>query len=125
MNLPLLILALIAVESGGVADAVGDDGKAVGILQIHPKYVKDCNRISGMLDRFKQSDRLDPAASFSMCGIYLTYWSRRYKLKTGQKATAEIMARIHNGGPNGYKRDSTVPYWNKVKIEMDRIRAGR
>tara|TARA_Y100000310_G_scaffold111747_1_gene110155 strand:+ start:928 stop:1653 length:726 start_codon:yes stop_codon:yes gene_type:complete len=30
----------------------------------------------------------------------------------------EVMARIHNGGPNGHKYDSTKKYWNKVKAKL-------
>ena len=44
---PQLIDALVAVESRGNAAAVGDSGKALGILQIHATMVADANRIAG------------------------------------------------------------------------------
>ena len=30
----------------------------------------------------------------------------------------EDRARIHNGGPNGYKKKATVGYWSDVKGKM-------
>ena len=35
---PKLIKAIIEVESGGDANAVGDDGNSVGLMQIQPKW---------------------------------------------------------------------------------------
>tara|TARA_R100000700_G_scaffold45_1_gene147 strand:- start:323 stop:697 length:375 start_codon:yes stop_codon:yes gene_type:complete len=35
--------------------------------------------------------------------------------RTGKIFTDEIGARIWNGGPNGWKKDSTKKYWKKVK----------
>ena len=32
----------------------------------------------------------------------------------GEHPTAEEIARIHNGGPNGYKKEATEKYWDKV-----------
>ena len=32
----------------------------------------------------------------------------------------ELQARIHNGGPNGHKKESTKAYWLKVKKELER-----
>ena len=31
------------------------------------------------------------------------------------------IARIHNGGPNGYRKDSTLGYWKKVKIQLRKL----
>ena len=41
MNLITLILALIAVESSGNDNAIGDGGLAYGCLQLHAAYVQD------------------------------------------------------------------------------------
>ena len=35
--------------------------------------------------------------------------------RLGHAPTDEDIARIHNGGPNGYKNPATLPYWEKVK----------
>ena len=36
------------------------------------------------------------------------------KLPLLKNDTDEVIARCWNGGPKGYKRNSTVDYWNKV-----------
>jgi hypothetical protein len=35
--------------------------------------------------------------------------------RLGHEPTIEDIARIHNGGPDGYKKSSTDKYWEKVK----------
>ena len=42
-----LIAALIFVESGGNPNAVGDQGRAIGVLQVHRAVVADVNRLYG------------------------------------------------------------------------------
>ena len=37
------------------------------------------------------------------------------KRRLGHEPTDEDIARIHNGGPNGYREQGTMAYWNKVK----------
>jgi len=99
-----LIKALIQVESGGDADAVGDNGKAVGILQIHPIMVKDINRILNE-HRYTLTDRYDPEKSIEMCRIYFKHYG----------GSTEELARKWNGGPQGHKKKSTETYWKKCK----------
>lgn len=36
----------------------------------------------------------------------------------GKNKTIEQKARIHNGGLNGWKKESTIKYWNKIKRRM-------
>ena len=103
-----LLPAIEQVESGGKSDAVGDGGKAVGILQIHPIMVEDCNRIVGE-KRFTLADRLDPAKSREMFRIYSDHYA---------KGNTEKAARNWNGGPNGHKKSATLAYWSKVKAAM-------
>lgn len=62
-----LIEALIMVESRGQADAVGDDGMAVGILQIWPCVVDDL-QVAGY--DYTLDDRLDPEKSRAMFNDY-------------------------------------------------------
>lgn len=62
-----LIEALIMVESRGQADAVGDDGMAVGILQLWPCVVDDL-QVAGY--DYTLDDRLDPEKSRAMFNDY-------------------------------------------------------
>lgn len=110
-NLLALIAALIVVESQGDDIAVGDDGRAFGCLQIHAEYVEDVNRIAGA--SYVHEDAFDRDKAIKMVTIYLTHYCRKERL--GRVATFEDLARCHNGGPNGYRRESTIKYWRQVE----------
>ena len=105
MNWAILIAALIAVESGGNPQAIGDNGRAVGVLQIWPCVVEDVNRISGR--HYSMEDRLDVDKSKSICIIYLRHY--------GKGKSWEQRARIWNGGPRGDRKAATLPYWERVE----------
>lgn len=108
-----LLDAIAIVESGGDSQAVGDSGKAVGKYQIWRIYVDDVNRILKR-QTYTYDDRYDPVKSREIATIYLKYWGSRI----GRPPTLEDYARIHNSGPNGYKKDCTKTYWEKVKTIM-------
>lgn len=103
------ILALIAVESSGNNAAVGDNGRAIGCLQIHAGVVKDVNRVAKT--QFKHSDARDRQISILMCRIYLEH-------HCGRNASYEQMARVWNGGPTGWKGVKTDAYWAKVRRQL-------
>lgn len=111
-----LFSAMRMVESSNRALAVGDQGAAVGIYQIHSGYVRDVNRIYGT--RFTYADRWDPIKAHCIVRLYLDYYGRVYTKTTGKPATCEVLARIHNGGPSGWKKHATVKYWLRVKRNM-------
>ena len=108
-----LLNAIIQVESGGKANAVGDGGKAVGILQIWPIMVDDVNRIQRLNKRSKRytyKDRKNAARSVEMYYIWLNHYHKN--------STDEKIARCWNGGPTGHKKAATLKYWQKVRKAM-------
>ena len=109
-----LLNAISIVESGKKANAVGDNGKALGCFQLHKIHVRDVNNILGR-SVYSYSDRLNPNKSKAVTVIYLKHYGRVYERKTGKPATLEVLARIHNGGPNGWSKPATKEYWLKVK----------
>jgi hypothetical protein len=114
---PRFVSALIQVESSGRDHAVGDNGRAVGCLQIHPILVADVNGIlarRGSSTRFTLADRFDRQQSVAMLEVYLDHYGRRL----GRKPTEQDLARIWNGGPAGWKRSSTLRYWAKVSSKL-------
>lgn len=111
-----LFVALRRVESSNRVKAVGDNGKAWGVYQIHPGYVRDVNRI--YKTRFTYADRLDPVKAHRMVRLYLDYWGKQYVKRTGRPLTLEVLARIHNGGPEGWRKPATATYWRKVRKEL-------
>ena len=117
MSVSKLLAALIIIESSGNPDAIGDDGEAVGCLQITPGVIKDVNR--QFSTDFTLEDRYDVQHSRNIANLYLAYWGTKYEENTGFKANAEVYARIWNGGPNGWNKKSTDKYWNKVKEVLE------
>lgn len=105
-----LIEAIIQVESKGDPNAIGDGGKAVGILQIHKIMVDDVNRILGST-KYSYEDRRDPAKSREMFRVYTDHYTPEWD--------AETVARRWNAGPKGDKKDCSIPYWKKVKKCLD------
>lgn len=112
-----LILAIIAVESGGDNHAIGDNGNAYGCLQIWPAYVQDANEYAGT--SYTHIDAFGRQKSISMFTAYMSRYATEDRL--GRTPTAEDIARIHNGGPNGYRKVATDDYWAKVKAELYRM----
>ena len=108
-----LIPALERVESNGNAKAVGDNGNAKGILQIWNIVIQDINRI--YKTNYVHDDAFDPVKARDICQKYLTHYGKVYTRKTGSPPTYKALARIWNGGPNGYTKPSTQKYWNKVQ----------
>jgi len=99
-----LISALIIVESSGNDQAIGDNGRALGPLQIHRGVVQDVNRITG--SHYRHQDMTNRVVARAVCEAYLKHW--------GKGKTTEQQARIWNGGPTGDKKQATLGYWNKV-----------
>jgi hypothetical protein len=44
----------------------------------------------------------------------------RYRESAYWNANAEILARTHNGGPNGSLKKCTLPYWDRVRKELEK-----
>ena len=103
-----LLAAVIHVESRGDANAhnVGED--AVGVLQIRPIMVKEVNRIL-RFDKYTLQDRWDKQKSIEMFNVIRQHTPN---------PTNEKIARNWNGGPNGYRKKSTLKYWQKVQQQL-------
>ncbi len=108
------------IESGGEpnpAIAVGDNGASIGAYQIQKAVIDDVNRVYPQYN-FTYEDRYNIKKSEQICYLYLKYWGGHYQKTTGKNPTAETLARIWNGGPKGYKKESTIKYWNKIKKHL-------
>ena len=121
MNITLmtLLLAMIQVESSNNDMAVGDNGASLGCLQLQAAYVQDAAEHAGQDWTHQDAFERDKAIAITMA------YMQRYATDTrlGRPLTAEDIARIHNGGLNGYKKPQTVKYWHKVYAELERMGA--
>ena len=98
--------AIWAVESSRCYNPPnGDNNKAAGPYQIHRIYVDDLNRILGH-KAFTYDDRRDFKKSRRMTYLYCRYY--------GKGLPPIEAARNHQGGPYGYKKQSTLNYKAKL-----------
>ena len=101
--------ALHIVETGGkLGPTIGDQGRALGPLQIHRAYHAD-SRVSGDYSRCADLDYSKRVAT-----AYLT----RYAPQAWAAGDVETLARIHNGGPKGATKPATKGYAVRVKAFM-------
>jgi hypothetical protein len=111
----ILLDVLASVESGNNPSAVGDHGHALGLYQIHRAYWEESTQRLGVDWPFSQAFDPDKAR----CVV------RAYLLHHGCGRTLLDVARIHNGGPNGYRRRSTLGYARRVdRLLIQRLRDG-
>ena len=105
----LLITALATVE--GSPHASGDGRRALGPLQIHAKVIQDVNRVYGR--HFTHADALQTTKAARICRLYLEHFGGEAKL--GRQPTPADLARIWNGGPNGWRKPATIAYAQRVQ----------
>ncbi len=103
-----LIDAIIYVESRGYVNAYNAKENAVGCLQIRPIMLKEVNRLLGY-NKYKLADRWNKQKSIQMFNVIKEHTTN---------PTNEKLARNWNGGWNGYKKQSTLKYWHKVKEQL-------
>jgi hypothetical protein len=113
-----ILAAIRSVESGGCKDggrhATGDGGRAIGPYQIHRRYWLDA-RLPG---RFE--DCRDPEYARR---TVLAYW-KRWCPAALERGDAEVLARVHNGGPDGAREACTLGFWRRVGRALAGARTG-
>lgn len=108
-----IFIAIRQVESSGDDHAVGDGGRSLGPYQISRPYWQDANE---HLERHgRRTYDYDTGVWCSLTSeiIMSAYW-HRYRA-----GNDEDRARMHNGGPRGHLRDSTIKYWEKVRTILE------
>ena len=106
--------AVWQVESGQCESTCpeGDNGNAIGPFQIW-----ECAWSDVKLDGEEYSDCEDLDYSLEIFRRYMQRYATQGRL--GHTPTSQDKARIWNGGPNGFKKESTKEYWDKVKTEIE------
>jgi hypothetical protein len=99
-----LLDAIARIESHCDRNAVGDNGKALGVYQIHRMYWEEGTEILGI--DWPHGDAIDPEKARRVVKAYLLYYGKGKSLLD--------MARIHNGGPRGCTKKATLPYAQKI-----------
>ena len=117
--------AIRRVETGGQPNqgigARGDNGNAIGPFQIWKIYHTDAAERDSTLTDYRRC-LMSKEYSERVVRAYMHRYARaallRLEAGTGTLADVERISRIHNGGPRGASKDSTLPYWRKVRREV-------
>lgn len=123
MTWATFLIIIIACEgTGGDPMVVGDNrltNKAYGIYQIRKPYVQDINSFyrADVIAKFGKlctaKDMQNTTIATWYLKKYMWHWGRKFERRHGRKPTWDELARIHNGGPRGYERQSTLSYLKK------------
>ena len=106
---PLLLSALIQIESNGNDHARGRHGE-LGALQIKPIMVRDVNRIMGT--SYAHAQVTNRAISIFIAQSYLAHY--------GRNLSDESLARLWQGGPKALNKSSTRAYGRRLMRELER-----
>ena len=112
-----ILKAITEVESKGNLRAVGDKNlkdKAYGPLQIRQPVLDDVNKYYKTM--YTVDHLTNQVHSEDIFNKYIDIYATKKRL--GHEPTPEDKARIWNGGPNGFRKNTTLAYWNKVKEKL-------
>ena len=103
------------VETNNRPDAVGDNGKAYGVLQIHQAAILDVNNHYGT--NYRHQDAFEVNCAEEIFNLYIGLGIKRFKHFNGCRSpTEQDIVRMWNGGIySGYKRSTTIKYYRKYK----------
>ena len=110
-NVEKVIAALCRVESNNKSDAIGDSGRACGILQIWTCMVAEANRIAGKT-LYHEAQRLDAATSREMARVVLNHYAKTKRLGN----THEDMVRL---GGLWNRPDGGAPAQYLAKVDRE------
>jgi len=102
-------------ESNNNALAIGDNGKAYGVVQIHKICVDDVNRIYGT--GYTHQQMFDVTCAKEVFILYLQAGINRYTLRHGKLPTEGQVVRMWNGGIyRGYLKNATKRYLKRYYL---------
>ena len=87
--------------------AVGDNGDSIGAYQIQKSYWLDAVEKNPALKRRGYGAVKDRKYAEQVIIAYMTRHAPNWK--------PETILRIHNGGPKGHRKQSTVKYWHEAR----------
>ena len=97
-------------ESSGNANAIGAAGE-LGLYQIMPDFWTDGCEGAGV--RFDYDALVRDRAA---CQIVIRGYWKKYDARTWEERS-----RMHNGGPRGMQKQSTIDYWIDIKARMNHL----
>ncbi len=108
------------VETDYNLKAIGDAGASWGILQIQKRVILDVNRKYGT--SYTHQDVFELNCAEEIFELYIQMWTEHLEKKENRLPTEEDIVRIWNGGPTGYKRDTTLKYLKRNRNLLFQVR---
>lgn len=108
---PAVVMAMIARESSFIADAIGDNGEAFGLLQVQPKWHYE------RMDKLGVTDLCDPLQNAAVAVDYLAELIDRGN-------GIEWALRAYNAGATGAKNGLGCDYATEVLENSELLKAG-
>jgi hypothetical protein len=112
--------AIRQVESSGQMFCVGDDGLAFGMYQVRREPCEDIRNFFGVDIDPKDCDGNAKLSEYAL-RLYLGYWAAHFEKSTKGAATAEMLCRTWNGGPDQGPRSKTDIYWERCQKHLPEI----
>lgn len=82
---------------------------------------KHCLRFGLVYRPFPMQAKLHKDSAERMMLIYWKHWGEHYEKSARKPVTMEVLARIHNGGPLGWKKQATLAYWKRVESALKNL----
>lgn len=99
----------------------GDGGKAIGPYQIHRAYFLDAKEWDKTRRTWRLKDvEYEDCRKRDVAVRVVKAYMARYAREAWSSNDAEVISRVHNGGPRGMRVDGTKAYWSKVKAELEK-----
>ncbi len=117
----VLFVAMVDVESKNNPKAIGDGGRARGILQMHAVCVDDINQQCYGYRKYTWDDAFHPEKSEEMFHDYAEWIVKNRAPLYPHLSKEEVIARHWNGGYKFQNKKSTITYWRKVQKKMQEI----
>lgn len=119
VNFSQFAAALAKVESNNQPKAIGDNGRAIGILQIQSKCFQDATKYDKELAKFQYKDCFNSQVANRVLYSYCA----RYEPRALQNGDWETLARLWNGGcgwrsKKGMVKNRLDIYWQKVSSNL-------
>lgn len=106
---------LLRAIHGVEGDGYGDSGLSLGPYQIHYGYWRDAWEYDPSLRSGQWFDCSNEPYARRVVTAYLN----RYARVALMRRDFETLARVHNGGPAGEKKSTTLRYWRRVQKYLD------
>jgi hypothetical protein len=108
--------AIAQVESYDGRVLRGDNGRSLGPYHIGREYWREACRFGGVDWNYRTR-----VYSRRHCRQVMTWYWLKWCPSALERGDLATLARVHNGGPRGYRKRATLEYWRRVRRAMSKL----